>query len=115
MNAPTANPALAASAGSALAGFSTTALLNELQRRDGDLKRMSPIIPCDECGHWRNAPEGADLGKWNPCNLGHKLSFRVPDSPQDDVWGFYRRNCRDRPDQPSPNAQALPPGEEGGQ
>lgn len=60
-------------------------------------KRRRPIQPCDECEHFVAWGGGNPPPDYNPCALGHKLSFRMPDSREHDApWGFYRRGCRDR-------------------
>lgn len=78
--------------------FTTEALRAELARRqNGKIVRARDFKPCDECSHFKPAPEDAPKD-YNPCQKGHAMKFRMPqsDSYRDDDWGFYLPRCKDR-------------------
>lgn len=55
------------------------------------------MIFCDECDSFPqpNHPiwETQRFGK-HQCLLKMPMMFKMPDSPNDDEWGFYRNECR---------------------
>lgn len=83
-----------------LEDYSTEALVKELQRRRYRKERTpKPIEFCDDCHQfqpWADPEEDAPKD-YNPCSMGHKMSFKMPDQadPLDRNYGFFRRNCSD--------------------
>lgn len=80
-------------------------LEHELQRRrrwraDHESK---PLPYCDDCAHFIalavdpiiNDPVDVPAN-YNPCEVGHKMSLRIPDGPTTNDWGYYRVGCKDR-------------------
>lgn len=86
----------------ALLRFTDDELLEELARRRNAQELAAPKRWCSDCAHFKtwdvlgNAGDPPD--DFNPCTKGHVLMFRMPDSPADVDFGFYRRVCGDRSD-----------------
>lgn len=76
------------------AAFTTDELLAEIVRRRNARVDRRPIVPCDQCQHFKTSETRYDDDTYNPCSKGHVMSFRMPDSNDD--WGHYRRVCADR-------------------
>lgn len=88
------------SAKNPLAKFSTKELLAEIARRKASpgKRRGRTFRNCDECRHFRKADVPLALvDTHNPCGLGHRTSFKVPETgdPYLEEWGYYRRGCGD--------------------
>lgn len=78
----------------------TNALVEELTKRAGtEYREPGDDLPlCDTCGNFvpfTGDPDGMPKN-YNPCSAGHVMRFRMPRSPIDDFWGFYKHNCPDR-------------------
>lgn len=87
-----------------LSSYTDGELLAELGRRMNLARERAEAygkeLWCEDCifyAVWddqfgrRKMPE-----TYNPCTKTHKMDFRMPDSPIDDEFGFYRRGCTDR-------------------
>ena len=81
-----------------LSQYSIEELTQEIERRRANrIDGRKPIIPCDLCEHFVAWKKYADCPEsYNPCALGKKMSFRMPEDYQAIDWGFYKRGCRDR-------------------
>lgn len=68
------------------------------RRRWREEHTPAPTPYCDECQHFVAFIGGAENvpDDYNPCDLHHKMKFRMPDGPTTDDWGFYRPGCTDR-------------------
>lgn len=81
--------------------FTTDQLLAEISRRRNARIARRPILNCDQCQRFIPCQEDVMADTYNPCEKGHKMSFRHPetdDGPTEanDDWGFYRTGCADR-------------------
>lgn len=76
------------------------------------MAREEKSIPqCDECEHfvaWRNIFQQCP-DDYNPCRLGHRMNFKMPENGPHDEWGLYRRGCRDRKVAPPAKAEKRGP------
>lgn len=64
---------------------------------------MPPNVWCDDCAHFVTDPDADEA--YNPCTKGHPMRFKSPAEYQwyyNDDWGFYRRQCQDRQERPTP-------------
>ena len=57
------------------------------------------MIFCDECKNFPPTSSlwGVDLSKkgaLDKCTLNIPMRFKMPCSPTDDEWGFYKKDCR---------------------
>lgn len=93
-----------------LAKYSVAALLEEIAKRERVRSERKPIEHfCDECSNfkfWQKTGDPPD--GYNPCAVGHKMSFRVPEGYSETEYGYYRRVCRDRKLRLSPTAESGP-------
>ncbi|TXT39202.1 MAG: hypothetical protein FD135_2352 [Comamonadaceae bacterium] len=76
--------------------FSTDELLAEIARRRNISVSLRPILKCEYCKHFKPSEKPDDT--YNPCAMGRKMEFRMPEGPtdRDGDWGFYLRCCPDR-------------------
>lgn len=83
-----------------LDSFSTSQLLEELQRRQNAVEATDEITDwCEDCAHFRFWNGRSEPPKtYNPCGKRHQVRFRTPKSMSDvfDNCGFYRLVCEDR-------------------
>lgn len=80
-----------------LSDYTDEDLIEELAGRERKRRERAPIKNCDECGNFKPWAVPRDPpDDYNPCQMGHRMSFKEPDSPTTLDWGFYRRVCGDR-------------------
>jgi hypothetical protein len=82
-----------------LSKVSTDALLAELVRRRNAKPPRAVEHYCDACLNfkpWNKRGDAPD--DYNPCGMGHRMSFRMPEDHEGPhgAFGYYRRVCSDR-------------------
>jgi len=63
----------------------------------GEPKQAKKFRACDQCelfDVWTGNVDEMPINH-NPCIQGNKMAFRMPSSPTDTEWGFYRLRCKD--------------------
>ncbi len=98
--------------------YTDQALIDELLNRRLEKERgWDNVEYCHNCARFKPwTRRGEPPADYNPCGLGHKLHFRMPEDWEDPhcEHGFYRRICSDRAviEPPAPGRRpppAVPP------
>jgi len=61
------------------------------------------MIQCDQCENFKNYPQNTfavfdpKVIKYNPCQKGHEMRFKMYESDCQSVndWGFRMKTCKD--------------------
>src|SRR3569623_1889737 len=83
-----------------LRDYTTAQLIEELAQRSNKQTTKKPKHWCHDCKHhvvWEDGktPNEAMPDGYNPCTMGHKMRFMMPEEIGDE-YGYYLPVCADR-------------------